>query len=244
MSNYYSLWLMIGLLLGLTACAPEPVQPTPSPTEARAALPSCDDDPPALPSGSILPTFTPSDHCELESASKVVELCMVEASPELSYPCTVAESVEERLLGQAGAQLLIQRDHHYQAGCWQGVTVDTRALRLCNNQSGDSTMLEQEIIGEPLLAPDGTRVAFVAAAPGQRLTEPHLFLLALADGEPIQLDTQPFPQERVVGAELLQWSEDGTWVEVSLWDGYAEGYHRYWLRADGSGEMRIPEGMP
>jgi hypothetical protein len=64
--------------------------------------------------------------------------------------------------------------------------------------------------------------------------------LTFSDGtDLIQLDTRPFPQDQVVGAQILQWSEDGEWLEVSLWDGHEGSYHRYRIRPNGSGEFEV-----
>jgi len=139
-------------------------RPTPS-TEpvGTATLIACDVMTPVPNRGSILPAFTPAYACELENVARRVDFCMIHAGPELSYPCSQTESVQEHAMGQ-GSQTLLLR-----------------------------------------------------------------------------LDSQPFPQARVVGAGLLGWSEDGEWLDVSLWDGSEDGFHRYRLRTDGSGQFeRLP----
>ena len=65
---------------------------------------------------SILPTYTPAYACELEQAYQQISYCLVQASPDLSYPCTRTEAVTETLLGQSAVSQLIQRDYHFSAG--------------------------------------------------------------------------------------------------------------------------------
>jgi hypothetical protein len=62
---------------------------------------------------SILLTFTPSYPCGLERADRQVALCLVQAGPELAYPCSQSEIVTEQLRGQPSATHLSQRDDHF-----------------------------------------------------------------------------------------------------------------------------------
>ncbi len=206
---------------------------------ATATLIACDEMTHDPYPGSILPSFTPSYHCELEDAYNKVYSCMVHASPELSYPCSQTESAKEMVISQEGHSLLIQRDYHYSAGCWHGVTSDIRSLRACDSESGKSNTLAEDVIGDPIFSPDGAWLAFVAAEPESNRLEPHIFRVRSDGTDLIQLDVQPFPQDQVVGAWIFQWSEDGAWLEVSLWNG--RDHIRYHLRSDGSGEF---EALP
>ena len=227
------------MLLTLTACT-APFRPTvPATPAAPATLIACDEMTPVPDRGSILPAFTPSDPCQLENVSNQVDYCLVHASPELQYPCSRTESVHEIALGEGGATLLIQRDYHVSTGCWHGITSDVRSLRVCDRGSGESTSLAQDVIGDPVLSPDGAWSAFVAAEPGSHRLSPHIFRVRLNGTDLVQLGTRPFPQDQVVGAQILQWSEDGEWLEVSLWDGREGSNHRYRIRPDGSGEFEM-----
>ena len=217
---------------------PPAISPQTSPTpEATATLISCDEMTPVANRGSILPEFTPAYPCELENVQRHVDFCMVHASPTLSYPCSQTESVAERVIGAGEQTQLIQRDEHISAGCWHGISSDTRALRRCDIESGAITTLAEDVLGELIPSPDGAWFAFVAAEPGSHRLKPHLFRVRADGADLLQLDTGPFPQEQVVGAHIAGWSADGAWLEISLWDGRAHGYHRYRLRTDGSGEF-------
>jgi hypothetical protein len=234
--------LMAGLSLLLLAClaAPPATSPPASPIpDATAALISCDEMTPVADHGSILPEFTPAYPCELENVERHVDFCMVHASPTLSYPCSQTESVAEQVIGAGEQTQLIQRDEHVSAGCWHGASSDTRALRRCDTASGASVTLAEDVLGVPISSPDEAWFAFVAAEPGSYRLGPHLFRVRVDGAELLQLDTQPFPQEQVVGAHIVGWSEDGEWLEISLWDGRANGYHRYRLRTDGSGQFEV-----
>jgi len=66
----------------------------------------------------------------------------------------------------------------------------------------------------------------------------HLFRVRADGADPLQLDTQPYP-EQLDAPHIEGWSEDGAWLEISLWDGHADGHHRYRLRTDSSGDFEI-----
>lgn len=232
------LWFHLSLwLLTATACMPM-VQPSPPP--ATATLVACTDISEAkVNQQSILPTFTPAYACQLEQAYQQINYCLVQASPELAYPCSRTEAIAETLLGQSAASHLIQRDYHFSAGCWHGISSDTRSLKVCNSQSGASSLVMTGIFGDLLPSPDKTWFAFAAATAPHEVTQ-HLYLVRADGSELIQLDTQPLPQAQIVGSQFHQWSTDGAWVEVSLWDGRDGGWQRYRLRADGSGAFSLP----
>ncbi len=245
------LFCLLACLL-LTSCTVGAVQqkviitaPQPSAMPAATAtLIDCAEMTPVPDRGSILATFTPSYPCELENVSKHVDFCMMHASPELAYPCSQTESVEETVMGEGASTLLIQHDYHFSAGCWHGINSDTRSLRVCDRESGESTIFAQDVLGDPILSPDGNWFAFVAAEPGSDRFKSHLFC-ARSDGtDLVQLDTQPFPQHQSVGIQILRWSEDGKWLEVQVWDGREGGYHGYRIRSDGSGELETFSPQP
>lgn len=221
------------ITMTLAACAAPTtaVAITASPT--AAALIDCAETTP-LPEGwSILPTFEPSYPCELENVSNHVDFCMVHASPELSYPCSRDESVQETIIGEGSQTRLIQRDYHYSGGCWSGVTSDVRSLRVCDAASGESTILVENVRGTLLPSPDGLWFAFVLWEAGS-YGYAHIYRVRSDGTDLIKLDTQPFPQAQA-GASILRWTEDGEWLAVSLWDGTANGWYGYRLRIDGSG---------
>ncbi len=221
------------LLLGLTACVaptPEPPDATPTATLTDCALAT------AIPAGArLLPEFTPDCPCALENVSTHVDDCLVHAAPNLVYPCSRSESVREVVLAATETHQLIQRDHHTSAGCWTGFSHDVRTLRLCTVRSGASRVVGEPVWGDPVAAPDGAHWAYVIAGPENDGLAAHLLAIDLETGEPIQLDAQPFPQDSVVGAQIRGWSADGNWLDVTLWDGRADGWHGYRLRTDGSG---------
>lgn len=226
--------LSFGLWLLVTACMP--VVPPPAPVATATVVACTNLEQSAASQPSILPTFTPAYACQLEQAYQQVNYCLVQASPERSYPCTRTEAVKETLLGQSDASHLIQRDVHFSAGCWHGISSDSRSLKVCDSHSGASSLVMAGIFGDLFPSPDKMWFAFVAATTKNEVTQ-HLYLVRADGSELIQLDTQPLPWGPIVGSQFHQWSTDGAWVEVSLWDGREEGWHRYQLRTDGSGEF-------
>lgn len=196
--------------------------------------------PPAL-NARLLLEFTPDCPCALENASAQVDDCLVHAAPNLVYPCSRSERVTEVVLGAAEGRRLIQRDHSASAGCWHGASSDTRSLRLCAVTDGAGRVVAEHVRGDPVVAPDATRWAVAVAGPELDGLAAHVFVVDLGSGETHELDTQPFPQAGVVGAQILGWSADGAWIDVSLWDGSAEGHFAYRLRTDGSGAF---EALP
>lgn len=230
--------ILLGGLLVLTACNRQ--NSATAVPQATSTLIACNERTVIPTPGSILPDFTPSYACELENASEQVNFCMNQASPELSYPCSQFESVQEIAIGESEQTRLIQRDYYLSRGCWTAVTTETRSLRTCDKVSGDDTILAENIYGQLVPSPDGEWFAFVATEL-EKIFEPHVFQVRADGTEMMQLDVRPFPQDQAPGAQILQWSKDGGWLEVSLWDGHENGYHRYQIRTDGSGEF---EALP
>lgn len=228
------LLVVLNLFFLVTACTP--IAP-PSTLVATPTLISCTNfKPGATSQPSLLPTFTPAYACQLEQAYQQVNDCLVQASPELSYPCSRTEAIQETLLGQSDGSQLIQRDYQFSAGCWHSISSDNRSLKVCDSRSGDSTLVMAGIFGDLLPSPDKMWFAFAAATAKNEVAQ-HLYLVRADGSELIQLDTQPLPWGQIVGSQFHQWSTDGAWVEVSLWDGRQGGWHRYRLRTDGSGEF-------
>ncbi len=237
--------LALVLLLALCAlagCARPSASPAPLPaTSLTPGLPDCALVTPTAHSERLLPEFTPDCPCALERASVQIDDCLVHAAPDLVYPCSRSERVAESVLGTAEGRRLIQRDHSASAGCWHGTSSDTRSLRICAVADGVSRVVAEHVRGDPVAAPDAARWAYAVAGPELDGLAIHLFVVDLGRGETRELDTQPFPQTSVVGARILGWSADGEWVDVSLWDGSAEGHFAYRLRTDGSGTF---EALP
>lgn len=218
----------------LAACA-APATPTVEVSSTTTRLIDCAETTPLPENWSILPTFEPDYPCELENVSKHVDFCMVHASPELSYPCSRYESVEETILSEGSQTRLIQRDDHVSGGCWHGMTSDTRSLKACDIESGVSVIVAEDVRGNLLPSPDGQWFAFIAWQPGNWGFD-HVYRVRLDGSDLAQLDTQALPG---VGITILQWSDDGQWLELSVWDGTEDGLHRYRLRGDGSGDYAV-----
>lgn len=226
----------------LTGCVGPSAAPAPlAATSLTPEMPDCAFVTPVAHSERLLPEFTPDCPCALESASVKIDDCLVHAAPNLVYPCSRSEHVVELVLGTAEGRRLIQRDHSASAGCWQGTSTDTRSLRLCAMADGASRVVAERVRGDPVAAPDAARWAYAVAGPELDGLAIHLFVVDLGSGETRELDTQPFPQASVVGAQILSWSADAEWIDVSLWDGSAEGHFAYRLRTDGSGTF---EALP
>lgn len=227
-----ALWVAVACVSTPSPVAPAAIATPPLPDcPTPAAAPAIPRESPAL-----LPAFEPACACDLENATVRVDECLVRASPDLVYPCSRGEEVHEVVLGSSGSVRLIERDHARWAGCWHGTTTENRSLRLCDANACASRVVAERVRGDPMAAPSGARWAYVAAGPELDGLAVHVFLIDLADGTPVQLDTQPLPQASVVGAQILGWSVDERWLDVSLWDGAADGYHRYRLSTDGHGD--------
>lgn len=181
---------------------------------------------------TILPPFTPSFPCELENVDVYDEdLCR-------------NERVQESVIEETDQTVLYVRSYHRGAGCWSSINVDVRELRVCQRSSGAVTTLAENLATDPVRSPDGEWYAFDTFEMYQRSPEdggsfrPHFFRVRV-DGTDLQeLSTQDFPPE-IVGGNVIAWSDDGEWLELSLWDGTENGWHTYYLRTDGSGEYEV-----
>jgi hypothetical protein len=178
---------------------------------------------------TILPLFAPSYPCELQDIDRYDEdICW-------------HEQVEEIPIEDTGPTLLYIRAYHRGTGCWSSINYDVRDLRVCSRPSGEVTTLAEHLTSDPLPSPDGEWYAFDTLEVFQRSPEdggsfrPHVFRVR-PDGTDLQeLSTQSFPAE-IVSGTVIAWSDDGEWLELSLWDGTENGWHPYRLRTDGSGD--------
>jgi hypothetical protein len=102
-------------------------------------------------------------------------------------------------------------------------------------------MLASHVAGNLIASPDGESHAFVVTDLGRsREGDVTSFVVDVlrvsSDGASlVQLDSSDLPPG-TAGAQVIGWSEDGDWLELSLWDGTEDGWHPYRLRTDGSGE--------
>ena len=211
-------------LLGLAIVALSRWQPgaAPIPTATPTLLP---DD------FTLLPTFGPSYPCELERVEAYDEtLCR-------------SETVEERVLAEGDGVTFIQHDYHVGQGCWGSINQDIHELRVCQRDSGEVTVLSDEIVTEVLPSPDGEWYVFGTMsmdAADDDLLEPQVYRVR-ADGTDLQqLDAQGFPDFAVGAPGNLHWLDD-EWLAVTLWTGIEGDYCAYRLKADGSG---IYEPLP
>jgi hypothetical protein len=178
---------------------------------------------------TLIPAFTPAYPCELENVDVYdVDMCR-------------GESVQEYAIVESDQSVLYVRAYHLGTGCWSGINVDVRELRVCERESGAVTTLVEHLTADPVPSPDGEWYAFDTFEMYQRSESdggsfrPHFFRVR-TDGSDLQeLSSQPLPPE-IVGGGVEGWSDDGEWLELSLWDGTEDGWHPYRLRTDGSGE--------
>ncbi|HVO68908.1 MAG TPA: hypothetical protein VMT24_02615 [Aggregatilineaceae bacterium] len=186
------------------------------------------------PDFSILAPFTPSYRCELQNVEiSDTTLCR-------------NEQVQESIAGQSDKRLLIQHNYHVGQGCWSGINTDQHDLRVCDRQTGQTAVLATHMASTLVKSPDGAWFAFTTFTWDLRPTQGALPLLHVyrvwSDGAVLQrLDTGGLPSF-AVGAELVGWSPEGAWLELRLWDGTENGWHRYRLRADGSGMYEPRDG--
>jgi hypothetical protein len=217
---FVSIGIVVVVLLVITppAHAPADVAVTSAPT----STPLPDD-------FTLIPTFMPSYPCELQNVDVYdAHLCR-------------SESVQEYAIVESEQSVLYVHSYHLGTGCWGSINQDVRELRVCARESGAVTILVEHLTADPLPSPDGEWYAFdmfemYQRSPGDGGSfRPHIFRVR-PDGTNMQeLSTQSFPPEIVAG-NIVAWSEDGEWLELSLWDGTENGWHPYRLRADGSGE--------
>jgi hypothetical protein len=215
---FVSVGLAIIVFLAITPAAHAPAEVLPTPT--RTPLPE---------DFTILPAFTPSFPCELQNIDVYdEELCR-------------NERVQEALIEETDQTVLYVRTYHLGTGCWSSITADVRELRVCQRSSGAVTTLVDHLTADPVLSPDGEWYAFDTYEMYQRSPEdggsfrPHVFRVRVDGSDLQELSTQDFPPEIVAGS-VIAWSDDGEWLELSLWDGTENGWHTYLLRTDGSGE--------
>lgn len=215
--RYYALLLM--LALSISACSSASATLVPSDAPTRSPLP---------PGFSILPPFMPAFPCEVENVTASDEkLCRY-------------ERVQEMIISDVEPRILIQRDYHIGQGCWSGINVDTHELKVCDQRSSQSTILTSHLASPVLLSPDGRWFAFntfewdIQPEKGA-LPIIHVYRVHEDGTNMQQLDTQGLPPE-TVGAELVGWSPDSAWLQIRFWDGTENsGWHKYRLKADGSG---------
>lgn len=183
-----------------------------------------------LPEGfSIIPPFVPSFPCELQNVDLYHEdLCR-------------SERVQEAVVSESEQTVLYTRDYHVGTGCWTGINVDVRELRVCQRESGAVSIIASHVAGNPVVSPDGESYAFaVADLASSRESDATNFVVDVyrvsSDGAILQqLDSRDLPPG-TAGVDIIGWTEDGEWLELSLWDGTEDGWHPYRLRTDGSGE--------
>jgi len=189
----------------------------PAPTATSTPLPD---------NFTLIPTLVPDFPCELQNVDRHDDqLCR-------------SESVHESIVAQGEGVLFIAHDYQMGQGCWDGVTLQSRELRVCNRSSGVITTLSKNFASDLPLSPDGEWLAFGTMNPlstERDALRPHLFRVR-RDGSGLQqLDVHSFAGYRVSAPRDLRWL-DNDWLAFSLWDGTSEnGWHPYRLRADGSG---------
>lgn len=183
---------------------------------------------------TLIPPFVPSFPCELQNVDVYDEdLCR-------------SERVQETVVHESEQTVLYTRDYHVGTGCWSSINVDVRELRVCERGSGAVTSLASHVAGNLIVSPDGGSYAFAVTDLGaSRESDTTHFILDVfsveGDGSSLlQLDSGDLPAG-TAGVQIVRWSEDGEWLELSLWDGTENGWHPYRLRADGSGEY---EALP
>jgi hypothetical protein len=183
-----------------------------------------------LPEGfTIIPPFVPSLPCELQNVDLYdEELCR-------------SERVQETAVTESEQTVLYTRDYHVGTGCWSGINVDIRELRVCQRDSGAVAMLASHVAGNLIASPDGESYAFVVTDLGRSREDDvtsfvvDVLRVSSNGASLVQLDSSDLPPG-TAGAQVIGWSEDGDWLELSLWDGTEDGWHPYRLRTDGSGE--------
>ncbi len=227
-----ALWLAVVL----TACHPASPAPAVTPP-STAALP---------PDFTLLPAFTPAYPCELREAEVYdADLCR-------------SERVRETAAARGAGVLFILREYHLGTGCYGSINVDTRELLVCDQHSGAVRSLTgsgptERITSALIPSPDSTWLAFTTLVMGGAdagggaegaAIRPRVYRVS-ADGARFErLDTAGLP-DFAVGAQGLRWTENGAWLELSLWDGGTDTWHACCLRADGSGLYVLPRsGSP
>jgi hypothetical protein len=183
---------------------------------------------------TLIPAFTPSYPCELQNVDVYDEdLCR-------------NERVGEYVIHEDQQSVLYVREYHLGTGCWGSINQDLRELRVCSRENGEVSTLVERLTADPVPSVDGEWLAFATIEFYQRSEgdsgsfRPHIFRVR-PDGTDFQeLSSQGFTPE-IVGASIVGWSDDGAWLEISLWDGTEGGWHSYQLRTDGSGDFEAAE---
>jgi len=192
--------------------------PIPAPTPVSEGL----DDP-------LLPPFTPSYPCELQNDLATVS--------DESY-CR-SEEISEVVAAEGDGAVFIQHTHHLGYGCWTGINTYEYAFYACDTTSGARALLADQPTTALVPSPDGEWLAFGVIDRMNFDTSVHKIRIDGSDKQ--RIDTQPFP-ESTVGINVVRWSADGDWIDLSLWDGTEDGWHAIRLKADGSGQYEIPPG--
>jgi hypothetical protein len=208
------------LTVTLAACrtrAPDFSTTTPDPPSTPTPLPA---------DFSLIPPFTPSYPCELQNVDAYDEqLCWNERVTET----TVAQ----------GDRILFIHEYHRGTGCWGTIHEDRRELRVCDTRSGQTTTLAGHVTSELVPSPDGEWFVFVVLDYGPHENDddglhPHVYRVRRNGTDLLRLDAAGLGPS-TVGAAMPCWSPDGEWIELSLWDGTAEGWRWRRIKTDGSG---------
>jgi hypothetical protein len=145
------------------------------------------------------------------------------------------------VLAGSESVLFVQQDYHRSQGCWHGITVDVHELRLCRLDSGEVTILTNELASALVPSPDGQAYAYLTidldALDDQEPILAHVFRIGRDGTAQQQLDGPGWPP-RMPGARNLAWPEPD-WLTLELWDGSENGWHPYRLAADG--RVAFPE---
>jgi Tol biopolymer transport system component len=143
---------------------------------------------------------------------------------------------------------LIDQASHIGRGCWTGINTDIRHLIRCDLSTGERMNVISHVISSYVRSPDGAWVAFTTfnwAFNSGNGTPSSAAVVGVyrvrVDGSGLQkLNTRPLSVVAVGATEPI-WSDDGAWVQVTVWDGTTGGYHPIRIKADGSGEnVRLP----
>ena len=195
-----------------------PVAATPAPTPVSQGI----DEP-------LLPPFTPAFPCELQNDLATVS--------DESY-CR-SEQITEVTAAEGDNTVFIHQTHHLGYGCWTGINTYQYALYACDTGSGQRTLLSDQPTTPLVPSPDGDWLAFGAI--DQMNFDAFVYKIRVDGTDMQRLDTQGLP-ESTVSVNVLGWSADGEWVNLSVWDGTEDGWHPVRLRADGSGEYEFLPG--
>ncbi len=207
--------LLSGVLL-LSHWRPGTTLFAPAPTPTTTPLPE---------NFTLIPTFAPAFPCDLQNIEVYDDqLCRY-------------ESVTESIAAEGDGVSFISHEHTMGQGCWDSVNQQIRELRVCTRSSGAITMLSENFVTNLIASPDGEWLAFGTMnrlSTGIDSIRPHIYRVRSDGSDLQQLDTKGFGGYRVGAANDLRW-DGADWLAFTLWDGTAEGYYAYRLKADGSG---------